>query len=44
MSSAPGFSYDPSTADFQGRSGAIYRALRDEHPVHHDEVPITFEA
>ena len=35
MSSAPGFLYDPFTADFQQRSHAIYRELRDEHPVYH---------
>jgi cytochrome P450 len=36
MVSASGFVYDPYAADFQPRAHEIYRALRDEHPVHHN--------
>jgi len=31
----PSFEYDPFTADFQRNCGAIYRSLRDHHPVYH---------
>jgi cytochrome P450 len=32
------FVYDPTRSDFQANAHAIYRALRDEHPVYHDPV------
>jgi cytochrome P450 len=32
------FVYDPSRPDFQANAHAIYRTLRDEHPVYHDPV------
>src|SRR5438309_10084391 len=32
------FVYDPSTAAFQQQIWAVYRTLRDEHPVYHDEA------
>jgi cytochrome P450 len=31
-----GFVYDPYVAEFQERSHAIYRGLRDDHPVYHN--------
>jgi len=30
------FVYDPTRPDFQANAHAIYRTLRDEHPVYHD--------
>ena len=30
------FVYDPSRPDSQNRAHAIYRTLRDEHPVYHN--------
>ena len=32
------FVYDPTRSDFQADAHAIYRVLRDEHPVYHDPV------
>lgn len=34
----PQFVYDPSTPEFQDRIWDVYRTLRDEHPVYHDEA------
>ncbi len=36
MATATGFVYDPSTPQFQDDMWAVYRTLRDEHPVYHD--------
>ncbi len=36
MAGADGFVYDPHAAGFQQRAHAIYRVLRDEHPVYHN--------
>ena len=36
------FVYDPSRADFAERAHAIYRELRDRHPVYHDPRRGTF--
>jgi len=36
MPRAGDFAYDPTRADFQANAHAIYRTLRDEHPVYHD--------
>ncbi|MFK7898517.1 MAG: cytochrome P450 [Myxococcota bacterium] len=32
------FEYDPFKPDFQARSHEVYRRLRDEHPVYHNEA------
>jgi cytochrome P450 family 130 len=32
------FVYDPTRPDFQAHAHAIYKTLRDEHPVYHDPV------
>jgi cytochrome P450 len=39
MPQSDNFVYDPSRADFQANAHAVYRALRDEHPVY--ENPAT---
>ncbi len=36
MSETENFVYDPYVAEFHGQSHAIYRRLRDEHPVYHN--------
>jgi cytochrome P450 len=36
MSDVPPFVYDPIRTDFASRAFAIYRELRDEHPVYHN--------
>jgi cytochrome P450 len=37
MAPTTAFRYDPSTAEFQDDIWDVYRTLRDEHPVYHDE-------
>jgi len=37
MSARSDFVYDPYVAEFQDRSHEIYRTLRDEHPIYHNE-------
>ncbi|GAA4990774.1 cytochrome P450 [Yinghuangia aomiensis] len=36
MTDAPPALYDPIAPDFQDRHGAVYQALRDEHPVYRE--------
>lgn len=33
ISTDDGFVYQPGASDFQDRLGAVYRTMRDDHPV-----------